>query len=269
MNNNNNLPTQEKETNHIGSFLGFVLLGKPEWDKTQFINDMKSEWNIEISEEDAEDNEEDIIVTDLDGKRLLVSFIPAPIPDGETQYYAKGNYLWSDAEQMADAHKAQILISVLGEHTDMADICDKAKLFVMAVCCALSQKHALAVYTDGAVYEPRFYKAVAEVMMDNEFPIVNLVWFGPYANDKLAGFYTSGMKKFGRDEIEVFVPRDKAEMEEIRDFISDIALYTIECDAVLKDGDTIGFSEQEQLAITRSPGIALEEDTIKIEYPCK
>jgi hypothetical protein len=41
----------------------------------------------------------------------------------------------------------------------------------------------------------------------------------------------------------------------------------LECDVVLNDGETIGFSEEQKLQITVSPGIALPGDTIKIEYP--
>ena len=34
----------EDESDHTGVFTGFVLLSKAEWDKEQFIRDMKEKW---------------------------------------------------------------------------------------------------------------------------------------------------------------------------------------------------------------------------------
>ena len=34
------------ESDHTGVFTGFVLLSKAEWDKKQFIRDMKEKWDI-------------------------------------------------------------------------------------------------------------------------------------------------------------------------------------------------------------------------------
>ena len=38
-------------------------------------------------------------------------------------------------------------------------------------------------------------------------------------------------------------------------------------DVTLQDGETIGFSEEQKLAITLSEGIALDGMTLKLEYP--
>ena len=82
--------------------------------------------------------------------------------------------------------------------------------------------------------------------------------------DQRQGIYTYGLRKFGKEEIEVYADAD---LNEGRDFLFDIVAYVLECDVVLNDGETIGFSEEQKLQITVSPGIALPGDTIKIEYP--
>ncbi len=43
----------EDESDHTGVFTGFVLLSKGEWDKEQFIRDMKEKWDITVDEYDA------------------------------------------------------------------------------------------------------------------------------------------------------------------------------------------------------------------------
>lgn len=98
----------------------------------------------------------------------------------------------------------------------------------------------------------------------NEF--FNLVWFGIYRDDKQAGFYTYGMKKFGKEELEVYVDLDKADLGELQSFIVDIVTYILEGDVILRDGETIGFSEEQKLPIAYSKGIALDGKTLKIKY---
>ena len=53
---------------------------------------------------------------------------------------------------MAKAHKAHIMVAVLGEEEKLLE---RGKLFTkaMAVCC--KQKYATGVYTSGVVFEPR------------------------------------------------------------------------------------------------------------------
>jgi hypothetical protein len=46
-----------------------------------------------------------------------------------------------------------------------------------------------------------------------------------------------------------------------------LASYVLEYDVTLKNGETIGFSEDEKLPITLSNGIALDGETLKIQYP--
>ena len=49
----------EDESDHTGVFTGFVLLSKAEWDKEQFIRDMKEKWDIAVDEYDASEEKDD------------------------------------------------------------------------------------------------------------------------------------------------------------------------------------------------------------------
>ena len=53
---------------------------------------------------------------------------------------------------------------------------------------------------------------------------------------------------------------------ELREFLMDIALYIVEQDVTLRDGETIGFSAEQKLPITRSEGVYLPDDTLKIKF---
>ena len=73
------------------------------------------------------------------------------------------------------------------------------------------------------------------------------------------------MKNFGKDEMEIYA-EGAADLNEIRIFAADIVYYILSGDVTLRDGETIGMSAEQKLPITRSKGIALDGDTLKIKY---
>ena len=257
----------EEETDRKGSFAGSVLLSKAEWDKEQLIRDLREEWGIVDEEPDEGDedveNSDDAVVMRVGNMMLIVTLFHGHIPDNEAEINAENNYMWPEAVEVAKAHKAHIMVAVLGEEEKLLE---RGKLFTkaMAVCC--KQKYATGVYTSGVVFEPRFYEGLADMMKEDELPIFNWVWFGLYRSEGGLNGYTYGMDVFGKEEMEVL--NTDAEPEELRDFLASLASYVLACDVTLKDGETIGFSADDKHTITRSPGVSLPEEqmTLKIGY---
>ena len=257
----------EEETDHKGSFAGSVLLSKAEWDKEQLIRDLREEWGI-VDDEPAEgdedvENSDDAVVMRVGNMMLIVTLFHGHIPDNEAEINAENNYMWPEAVEVATAHKAHIMVAVLGEEEKLLE---RGKLFTkaMAVCC--KQKYATGVYTSGVVFEPRFYEGLADMLKKDELPIFNWVWFGLYRSEGGLNGYTYGMDVFGKEEMEVL--NTDAEPEELRDFLASLASYVLACDVTLQDGETIGFSADDKHTITRSPGVSLPEEqmTLKISY---
>ena len=257
----------EEETDHKGSFAGSVLLSKAEWDKEQLIRDLREEWGIVDEEPDEGDedveNSDDAVVMRVGNMMLIVTLFHDHIPDNEAEINAENNYMWPEAVEVAKAHKAHIMVAVLGEEEKLLE---RGKLFTkaMAVCC--KQKYATGVYTSGVVFEPRFYEGLADMLKKDELPIFNWVWFGLYRSEGGLNGYTYGMDVFGKEEMEVL--NTDAEPEELRDFLASLASYVLACDVTLQDGETIGFSADDKHTITRSPGVSLPEEqmTLKIGY---
>ena len=257
----------EEETDHKGSFAGSVLLSKAEWGKEQLIRDLREEWGIVDEEPDEGDedveNSDDAVVMRVGNMMLIVTLFHGHIPDNEAEINAENNYMWPEAVEVAKAHKAHIMVAVLGEEEKLLE---RGKLFTkaMAVCC--KQKYATGVYTSGVVFEPRFYEGLADMLKKDELPIFNWVWFGLYRSEGGLNGYTYGMDVFGKEEMEVL--NTDAEPEELRDFLASLASYVLACDVTLQDGETIGFSADDKHTITRSPGVSLPEEqmTLKIGY---
>ena len=254
----------EDESDHTGVFTGFVLLSKAEWDKEQFIRDMKEKWDIAVDEYDAsEEKDDDALVFEVGDMLAAVSLTSYPIPGGEAEGNAENNYMWEDAVKVAKEHRAHLMVAVLGKEEDLLE---KGKLFTKVVAACCRQEYATGIYTSGVVFEPRFYEGFADMMRDDELPIFNWIWFGLWRDENGMNGYTYGLDVFGKDEMEVL--GTNAKPSDLRDFLASFASYVLENDVELHDGETIGFAADDKHTITRSPGVGLPEEqmTLKISW---
>lgn len=268
---------EQDNRKEAGSFIGFVLLSEPKFDKEKVKQTLLEDWNICVNEDmsgedeemldievegaEEEFNSKDILVFNVDGYMVAVGHMPGSIPDGEAECAAKNNYMWREAEEKTKEHQAHILVSVLGKDGNNIE---KGELLVKVISACCKQDGVIGVYANGTVYQPELYLDAASILRDGEFPVLNLIWFGLYQTEKGTAGYTEGLRNFGKDEIEV--EAENVMPFEIRDFLLNIVSYVILEDVDLKDGETIGFSEEQKLQITRSEGWAVDGMSLKIEY---
>ena len=254
----------EDESDHTGVFTGFVLLSKAEWDKEQFIRDMKEKWDIAVDEYDAsEEKDDDALVFEVGDMLAAVSLSSYPIPGGEAEGNAENNYMWEDAVKVAKEHCAHLMVAVLGKEEDLLE---KGKLFAKVVAACCRQENATGIYTSGVVFEPRFYEGFADIMQEDELPIFNWIWFGLWRDENGMNGYTYGLESFGKEEMEVL--GIDAKPSDLRDFLASLVSYVLENDVELHDGETIGFDADDKHTIIRSPGVGLPEEqmTLKISW---
>lgn len=164
-----------------GLFNGFVLLNSAECDLDQVKANLLNDWNIRCSpaEDEGENSEETrdgTLVFEVDGFMLAASFIDAPIPDGEAEYYAQANYMWEEAVEVTQTHVAQIIVAVFPRS---GSLLDSGRLYTKLAASCLKLPNAIGIYTSGTVFQPEFFLSMAEVMkQDDMFPLLNLVYFG-------------------------------------------------------------------------------------------
>jgi hypothetical protein len=249
----------KEETGNGGSFVGFVLLSRAAWDKEQLIRDLKKEWDLDVWEDNGDTD--DTLVFSEGEMIAAVSLMPAPVPGGEAEQNAENNYMWPEAVKKAQEHKAHLMVAVLGKDVGLLE---RGKLFVKIVACCCKQKNATGVYTSGTVFEPHFYESFAGMMKEDELPIFNWIWFGLYRSGEKVCGYTYGMEAFGKQEMEILDA--DAQPSQVRDFLASLVSYVLEYDVTLKDGETIGFSQEDKHSITCSEGVSLPGMTLKISY---
>lgn len=249
----------ESRKDNAGKFVAFVLLSDASWDKRQLVHDLKEKWDIDVTKDHEETDT--ALVFSVGTMTAAVSLMPAPVPNGEAEKNAENNYMWPEAVEAAKAHKAHILVAVLGKHDDLLE---RGKLFTKIVACCCRQRNATGVYTSGVVFEPRVYEGFAGMMKEYGLPVFNWIWFGLYRGRKGVCCYTYGLDAFGKDEMEVLDA--DAKPSEVRDFLVSLVSYVLEGDVTLRDGETIGFTADDKHAITRSAGVSLPGMTLKISF---
>ncbi|WP_342553825.1 DUF4261 domain-containing protein [Paenibacillus sp. FSL R7-0652] len=236
------------------TIVGFVLLEREDCDFDLFIRNMKREWNIEIDEQAEEGN----LFFEVDGMQVVCAHIAAPVPDREVEGNAKLNILWPEAEQVTSRHQSQIIVSVL----NAVSAVEGHVLFTRTASALLQLDHALAIYMAPLVVEAGQYVEISRGLKDDELPVSLWVFIGLYQNAEGASAYTYGLRNFGKDEMEII--GSSKPLSDVFEMMFMTTTYVVENDVTLHDGETLGFTAEQKLSITRSKGVAAEGDSLKI-----
>ncbi len=255
---------QSAGESQTGPFAGFVLLNSYDFDPDQIKANLKNDWDIVIREdldENPDVSNDTTMVFEVDGMMVAVSFIDAPVPNGEAEHYAKTNYMWPEAPEITKTHVAQILLAVIDRDRPAVEA---ATLYTKVASSCLKLENAVGIYTSETVFQPEFYIDVADLINEGDLPILNWIYFGIYTSEKGTGGYTYGLRMFGKEEIEII--NSTAMPDTVHDFLIDIVYYILSNDITLEDGETIGFTEFQKLKIKKSKGVAIDGYTLKIDY---
>ncbi len=104
----------------------------------------------------------------------------------------------------------------------------------------------------------------SNVLKEGKLPILNLVWFGLYPGKGGLCACTCGMKALGYDEMEII--DSSSTPVEVLDFLAGVSSYVIEEEVTLQSGETVGFTDEQQISITKSQGIAVEGESLKLGF---
>ncbi|MBR6872319.1 MAG: DUF4261 domain-containing protein [Ruminococcus sp.] len=239
--------------------LGFVLLTDANFDWPRFRHELKENWDISFSDE----IKDGAVVFKVDDYNVACSLLPNPIPNNEAENCAKNNMLWKDGAAEVAKHAAHVMIAVMaGEDYDAVEA---NVIFAKIASAMLRLKNTIGVYKNPTVFEKNFYIEVAEHIKKDMLPIPIMLHIGMYLNnDKLLCGFTYGMRTYGREEMEVV--GTKAQPQTLFNFMLAISDYVINGDVELKDGETVGFTDDQHLPITLSAATSFPGNSLKIGF---
>lgn len=248
----------KREQEAGGKRYGFILLETPKFDFEQMFAQLKAQWNIDVKDYELKDGS---LVFEWEDNLMAASLIEAPVPDGEAEYFAEGNYMWREAVETTKKHQAHLIVFTVNRSGDSVMA---ASVFSMLVSSCLNQRSVLGIYTSGTVFQPKFYREVAEIMKKGEMPLPIWVYVGLIRDEKGNGGYTYGMDVFGKCEMEIL--NSSHTLQEIQAFLYYVAEYVIKENMIFRDGETISFTSEEKLRITKSEAVYVEGESLKIWY---
>lgn len=255
-----NPETTGKQTSIV---LGMVLLNDiSKIDFKKVIGELQYKYDITITGQDVDEGK-GIGVIQLKGSQIAIVLMDVPIPGDELEFPSRISYLWPDAKDLTSRHKGHIIISV----TSTGD--DKLKMFrtfTKVATCILTNTNALGIYLGNQtlVLPTAFYVDSAKSMTADSLPLMNWIYIGLRDEDNKNSGYTFGLKEFGFDEMEIL--NSKHSKEEIHEMLFNLSHYVILNNVILKDGETIGLTENQKIKLTKSQGVQLEGITLKVSY---
>lgn len=175
-----------------------------------------------------------------------------PIPEREAEY-AGDNFLWPNGAVETAAHRAHVVVFLA--RTGDSPV-EEAMLVTRLALVALELFDGLGVYWGNACVtnSREMFEQCAREMTDEHLPLPVWLRFQPVRadNDEI-GMYTLGLKQFGLMEIEI--DRSPMELGELFDFVSNLAHYLVMSGPVIKDGNTVGGSEEERILVRYRPSM--------------
>lgn len=253
----------QEEKHSGGDFLGFVLLSTPTFDVDAFRGVLKEDWGIECPKEPENPREEGIAIAfDVYGMMATIGLMEMPVPEGEAEYWANSNFLTREKSlEIAKNHTAHLLVAVLGKDSTPVEA---GMLFVKVVSACLKADNALGIYDCGTVWTKENFIQSAMVMKEGELPLMDFVFIGLYQDDKGVSSWSNGLRSFGREELEII--ESSHSPSEVYDLMWSVATYIIQEGAILRDGETLGFTKKQKLPLTLSEGVYVEGQSMKIKF---
>lgn len=196
----------------------------------------------------------------------LLAHMPAPIPNSEAEENADRNFLWPNGRDQAAKHRSHVIVTNIGsgDPTSVQSAITVSRLALVA----LRLFDGIGVYWGNAsVCNSReVFEAFCENISEEHLPVPVWLRFQPVrASDDEIGLYTLGMKQFGLMEIEV--DRCRMNLQELFEFVSNLAHYLIQSGPVIADGNTVGGNEEERILVRhRSSMIDQREMVYKIVF---
>lgn len=182
---------------------------------------------------------------EFDGAMGFVSLMPAPIPWEDLEGPCSTAWFWPEATQTLREHRAHLIVALMRHE---GDAIDRHLQLTRLVAAAANASNGLGIYWGGApLVQPResFAEVAAEAARDN-LPLELWVEQRLFSTkEDTISVFTAGMDKLEAMEIEV--RETTMEATDAMELVYGIAQYLVLNGNVIKDGDTVGQSDEQRI----------------------
>jgi hypothetical protein len=221
---------------------------------------LKEHWGISVSDIHGED---ETIAFSIQGETIVLAKMPFQIPWRDIQGTAEYTYNWMTAEKDLANHNSHAIVSII---SSVNKEIDRFGIMTKVLSSIIATTNCLGVYQgqESLLIPRQQYLDSAEVLKSDEFPIDLWIYIGLSTGESGNSAYTYGLSSFEKCEMEfVNVILD---LEDIHTFLINICAYVISNDITFKSGETLGYTAEQKIKITKSKGIFVDGQTLKFEF---
>jgi len=187
----------------------------------------------------------------VDGAPAFVIVEDNPVPAEDLELPVLTAWYWPEAAQAVEEHRGFALVAVPVPETDSLE---KTALVTELAASLAMTSDAVAILWSKAnlIHEPEAFFKSAQHIGPDVYPIE--LWVGFHAEpepDDTITFFTRGMLNFGLPEIEVY--NSHRDLQFIYERVFNIAHFLFENGPVIRDGETVGTTDEERFLVTIAP----------------
>jgi len=253
---------ESKSEQKSGSIiLGMILLEESNSLKIKnVVKELREKWKLKMDDKETGD---EASVLEIEGYKVALGNMDIPIPGDEIKTTAEYNYFWKNGVEEATKHKGHIILSILNAGINPVK---ENLLFSKVASSILNNSKAIGVYIGGRtlLLKKDFYQYNVDGMSEDNLPLYIWIYFGMRNENGEQSIYTYGLSDFNKKEMEII--NSTHPHNELSEMMFSLVHYVIASNVTLKNGETIGMSEEQKLTITESKGKYLDGNTLKIEY---
>lgn len=229
------------------------------FDFSKIVDHLKDFWSLPVGEHQS--NESSSMVK-IDGHNIIIAGMPVPVPKGDIDSTAAFAYNWPTASADLENHTGHAIVTLMSNE---GSAFERFTLFSKVLYSLLATSNAVGIYhgTQSLLISRDQYLAYTEELKANQVALMLWVYIGYQHKDDANSIYTYGLKSFNKKEIEII--NSALSMDELFNFITNIAAYVIGSDVTLKNGETLGYTADQKIKITESDGVYVEGKTLKLQ----
>lgn len=251
---------QSEETKKRNILLAMPMFNNGETFELDKVSDyLKTNWNTPISDINGENG---TVTFSIQGETVALATMPVQIPFGDIQGTAQYAYNWTTAEKDLENHNSHIIVTVMSSKNTTLE---RFKILTKVLSSIVATTNCIGVYqgSQSLLIPRKQYLDSAEALNSNQIPLDLWIYIGLRKSENGNSAYTYGLTAF--DKLEMEFINVKLDLEEMHSFLSNICAYVINSNVTFKSGETLGYTAEQKIKITKSKGQFVEGQTLKLE----
>jgi hypothetical protein len=258
---------KEEKPEEVESHIAMIMTDVPRTiDQNTISRILHDDWGIdEVIREFQFEN--GIYTFNIGVYRVGMGLMQTAIPQQKLEYPLATAWYWENARQEISAHQSHCVVFVSSKTASSLDVLKFLTKLVFSLSRILD---TVAIYWEQSsqVFQPSFYYANCDSFLEDDANYPLPIWVkitGMENKDDSFYLYSKGLSAFDQRELEIVTYR-----ESFLDgyfFLLDLAHYLLINGPVIKDGDTVGGSENEKIKVLfKKSELFPEQDVLSLQF---